>query len=320
MNRKGDPMLTASWVRADSQSRPQRSRRVTLSRRDALRQGLVGVTGVWLGDRLARSAAAETPPAKAQSVIQIWMWGGPSHLDTFDPKPQAGQDYCGPLNSSLETSVNGLRIGQLLPQLAKQAHRYCIIRSMTHGVNGHETASYMVQTGRKSDDELVYPCVGAVVSLFKGYGAGYEGLIPPYIVLTQPQGRFSEAGFLGSRHKPFATGGDPKKPRFVVEGVVAEGISDRRQQSRRNLLHDLNTLGKAMKGDSQLEPFRQCEEQAYDLILGDAGKVFDLSQEKDELRDSYGRSTFGQSCLDGSSPDSAWCPLRHDQLRGLGYT
>ena len=70
------------------------------------------------------------------------------------------------------------------------------------------------------------PSVGAVVSLFKGYDAGYKGLIPPYIVLTEPQGRFSEAGFLGSRYKPFATGGDPAQTPFAVEGVVAQGISD----------------------------------------------------------------------------------------------
>ena len=80
---------------------------------------------------------------------------------------------------------------------------------MTHGNNGHETAAYMVQTGRTPGERLVYPSVGAVVSLFKGYDAGYKGLIPPYVVLTQPQGRFSEAGFLGPRYKPFATGGDP---------------------------------------------------------------------------------------------------------------
>ena len=74
-----------------------------------------------------------------------------------------------------------------------------------------------------SGDGVVYPCVGAVVSRFKGYGAGYEGLIPPYIVLTQPQGRFSEAGFLGPRYKPFATGGNPAQSQFAVEGIVVTG-------------------------------------------------------------------------------------------------
>ena len=75
------------------------------------------------------------------------MWGGPSQLDTFDPKPEAGYDYCGPLNKPIATNVPGIRIGELLPLLAKQADKYSIIRSMTHGINAHETAAYMVQTG-----------------------------------------------------------------------------------------------------------------------------------------------------------------------------
>ena len=144
---------------------------------------------------------------------------------------------------------------------------------------------------------MVYPCVGAVVSLFKGYDAGYKGLIPPYIVLTEPQGRFSEAGFLGSRYKPFATGGDPAAAGSRSRASSPQGITDERQKSRRELLHQLDTLGRAMPGDPRLKALDQCEEQAYDLILGDAGKLFDLSQEKDELRERYGRNTFGQSCL-----------------------
>jgi uncharacterized protein (DUF1501 family) len=271
-----------------------------MSRREALRAGLMGAGGLLLAQSLgpgAKAAEPEKARGRAKSVIQIWMWGGPSHLDTFDPKPQAGYDYCGPLDKPIATNVDGIMIGELLPLLAKQADKYSIIRSMTHGVNAHETASYMVQTGRPAGDRQVYPCVGAVVSLFKGYNAGYRGLIPPYIVLTESQGRFSEAGFLGTRYKPFATGGDPARARFEVEGVVAQGITDQQQRDRRELLHELDTLGRAMKDDTSLQAFRQSEEQAYELILGDAGKVFDLSQEKDELREQYGRNTFGQSCL-----------------------
>jgi hypothetical protein len=190
-----------------------------------------------------------------------------------------------------------MRISELLPLVAKQADKYSLIRGMTHGVNAHETASYTMQTGRLAGGHEVYPSVGAVVSLFKGYSAGYKGLIPPYIVLTQPQGRFSEAGFLGSRYKPFATGGDPGQARFAVEGVVTQGMTDQRQRSRRDYLHQLDTLGNALPHDPQVVASRDAEQQAYELILGDSGKVFDLSQEKDDLRDRYGRTTFGQSCL-----------------------
>src|SRR5512140_1859900 len=144
-----------------------------ISRREALRLGLLGAAGILAAGRLGAWAAAPTPKAKA--VIQIWMWGGASHLDTFDPKPDAGEAYCGPLTTPLATNVPGIRIGELLPELAKQADKYSIIRSLTHGINAHETASYMVQTGRAPGGRGVFPCVGAVVSLFKGYEAGYSG-------------------------------------------------------------------------------------------------------------------------------------------------
>jgi hypothetical protein len=245
---------------------------------------------------LALPLRAAVQPAKAKAVIQIWMWGGPAHLDTFDPKPAAGYDYCGPFDKPIATNVAGVQINELLPLLAKQADKYSLIRSMTHGIFAHETASYAVQTGRKPGERLVYPSAGAVVSLLKGKDASSGGLIPPYIVLTQPQGRFSENGFLPERYRPFATGGDPAQARFAVEGIVAPGVTDKRQQDRRQLLHQLNTLEKA-RADAAWKDLDQAEQQAYELILGDAGKVFDLTQEKDEMRERYGRNTFGQSCL-----------------------
>lgn len=267
-----------------------------ITRREALKRGLIGAAGLAMARPLNNKAQSAPIIPKAKSVIQIWMWGGPCHLDTFDPKPKAGNDYCGPLKNPISTNADGIQISELLPLLAKQADKYSIIRSMTHGNNSHETASYIVQTGREPGRQ-VFPSVGAVVSLFKGYDHGYKGLVPPYIVLTQPQGRFSEAGFLGPRYKPFATGGDPNRTPFAVEGIVSRGISDQRQRSRRRLLHDLDSLGKAMPGNPHFEKFDQCENNAYDLMFGDARKLFDLSEEKDEVRDRYGRNTFGQSCL-----------------------
>jgi hypothetical protein len=135
------------------------------------------------------------------------------------------------------------------------------------------------------------------VSLFKGYDHGYKGLVPPYIVLTRPQGRFSEAGFLGQRFKPFSTGGDPNRDPFAVEGVVAQGISDKRQRDRRKLLEALDSLGRAMPGNPHFNDFDRCAAKAYDVMFGDARKLLDPAQEKDEVRERYGRNTFGQSCL-----------------------
>ena len=110
-----------------------------MMRREALSRIVAGAAGLWLGDSLPFRAWAVTPTAQqtgtARSVIQIWLWGGPSHLDTFDPKPEAGSDYCGDLAKPIETNVKGIRICELLPLLAKQADKFSIIRSMTHGNN-----------------------------------------------------------------------------------------------------------------------------------------------------------------------------------------
>jgi len=270
-----------------------------ITRRDALRGILLGGAGLAIPGLFSRALCADTAPAgPAKAVIQIWLWGGPSHIDTFDPKPGAGASFCGPLNKTIPTNVDGIHVGQLLPLLAQQADKYSIIRSMTHGVNGHETASYITQTGHTPGGKrIVYPAVGAVASMIKGFESGYRGEVPPYVVMTRPLGRFSESGFLGLKYKPFVTGGDPNRRPFAVEGIVQEGISRERQLARRALLDQLDSLGRAMPDDPR---FRRCdkdEKKAYEMILGDAGKVFDLSTESDAVRDRYGRSKFGQSCL-----------------------
>jgi hypothetical protein len=281
-----------------------------VSRREAMRRGLCGAAGALLAERLGREALAAAaqpekapanPPAKApakvkaKSVIQIFLWGGMSHNDTWDPKPESGRDYMGELAKAIPTNVDGIQIGELFPLLAKQADKYCLIRSMTHRNNGHETAAYLMQTGHAPGERLAYPSVGAVFALFKG--PGYKGLIPPYVVLTRPQGRFSEEGFLGPKYKPFATGSDPNAARFEVEGVVARGITDDRQKARRELLTKLNTMGSAMRASPQVAAAEDAKKAAYELILGQGREVFDLSKEKPELRTRYGRHTFGQDCL-----------------------
>jgi hypothetical protein len=274
-----------------------------LSRREVMRVGLFSAAGLLFGGGRVFGAATQpaslpaTTPGKgnAKSVIQIFLWGGMSHNDTWDPKPDAGNDYNGPLKKPLATNVDGIMVSEWFPNLAKQADKYSLIRSMTHRNNGHETAAYLMQTAHMPGERLAYPSVGAVFALFRS--PDYKGLIPPYVVLTQPQGRFSEEGFLGPRLKPFATGGDPNANRFEVEGVVARGITDDRQNKRRALLTSLNTMGNTMGDSPQIAVAEEARKQAYDLILGEGRQVFDLSKEKPELRDRYGRHTFGQDCL-----------------------
>ena len=283
------------------------ARNRTLSRRSMLRYacagaaslGVLGATSLpsWAKPRESTHGKKGKGP-KARAVIQLWMAGGPSHIDTWDPKPGAGRDYTGPLAKAIPTVAGGVQIGEGLPMLAQVADTYSIVRSLTHGVNSHETAAYIVQTGRRpgaGESSLVYPSFGAVVAAH--LARDYQGVIPPHVMLTQPMGRFATEGFLGLANKPFVTGGDPRRPRFAVEGIVQEDITDQRQKERRELLHDLDGLGKAMPDEPDFHKFDRCEEKAYDLILGDAGKVFDLTTEKDDVRDRYGRTTFGQSCL-----------------------
>jgi hypothetical protein len=279
---------------------------VRISRREAVCGSLCGAAGLLLADRFgthALAAATESAKApakaaakvKAKSVIQIFLWGGMSHNDTWDPKPESGREYMGEFMDVIPTNVDGIRIGAIFPELAKQADKYSLIRSMTHHNNGHETAAYLMQTGHTPGERLAYPSIGAVFALFKS--PQYKGIIPPYVVLTQPQGRFSEEGFLGPKYKPFATGGDPNGTRFEVEGVVARGIADDRQKARRDLLDKMNTMGSAMAASPQLLAAEDAKKAAYELILGPGKEVFDLSKEDTKLRDRYGRHTFGQDCL-----------------------
>ena len=270
-----------------------------LTRRQSIQCGLISSAGAMIARSLIASTAGgadqNRPEGKAKAVIQVWLAGGPAHIDTFDPKPEAGGDYTGALRGANATNVEGIRIGELLPELSKLADKYSLVRSMTHGVNGHETASYLTQTGRMPG-RIVYPAVGAVVTAMDNRKRT-DSLIPPYVVLTRPQGRFSEAGFMGIKYKPFATGGDPNAARFAVEGIVSADISDAQQLRRRETLRQLNSLSRSISDQQELAIAAKSREDAYDLMLGDTGKVFDLSQEAEQLRVQYGRTTFGQSCL-----------------------
>ena len=245
-----------------------------MTRREALRVSLFSTAGLLLPHAPVLGADAPTTAvatvagtsgpggaseakAKAKSVIQIFLWGGMSHIDTWDPKPDAGYDYMGALPKAIPTNVDGIQIGELFPNLAKQADKFSFIRSLTHRNKGHETAAYLVQTAHAPGERLAYPSIGAVFALRKS--ADYKGLIPPYVVLTQPQGRFSEEGFLGPMFKPFATGGDPNAARFEVEGVAGKGITDERQRARSALRDKLDTMGEAMAANPNWPPRRRPE-------------------------------------------------------------
>ena len=291
-----------------------------VSRREAMRRGVCGtaamIAAAGLGSRAYAAEAEKTPEqvaadlkaardaaaaekakskGKIKSVIQIFLWGGMSHNDTWDPKPGTGYDHLGEFDKFIPTNVQGIQLSSLFPYLAKQADKYSLIRSMTHGNNGHETAAYLMQTGHKPGGRLAYPSVGAIFTYFKQNE--YKGLLPPYIVMLRAAGRFSEEGFLGPAFKPFATGGDPNAERFEVEGIVNRGINDSRQRARRDLVDELNLMGYGMADVEEMAEAEAAKQKAYGLILGSGKEVFNLANEPTELRDRYGRNTFGQECL-----------------------
>ena len=295
-----------------------------VSRREAMRRGALGAAGMiaagGLSSRVfaapaekapektpeqiaAQQKAARDEAAKAKakskgkikSVIQIFLWGGMSHNDTWDPKPGTGYDYLGEFDKVIPTNVDGIQLGALFPHLAKQADKYSLIRSMTHGINGHETAAYLMQTGHKAGGRLAYPSVGALFAFFKK--EQYKGLLPPYVVMLRAAGRFSEEGFLGPAYKPFATGGDPNLDRFEVQGIVNKGINDGRQKARRELVDKINLMGYGLADVPEMAAAEKAKQKAYGLILGRGKEVFNLENEPTVLRDRYGRNTFGQECL-----------------------
>ena len=232
----------------------------------------------------------------AKSVIEIWLWGGPSQLETFDPKPNASRDYNGGLKS-IPTNVPGTELHEWWPRLAGCADLYSIIRSMTHRQFGHETATYLMQTGRLPGGGEVFPALGTVIAQAKR--REYKGDLPPSVILTRPKGRFSEVGFLGVDAVPLVTGGRPNAPRVAVDGIVPpDGITPERAKERFELLSKLD-LWHPKKGVnvSLVSEFDIAGKEARRIAEGDAAKVFDLSAEPSALRDEYGRNDIGQTML-----------------------
>ena len=223
----------------------------------------------------------------AKTVIEVWLWGGPSQLETFDPKPDAPSDYNNALKA-IDTNA-GFQIHEWLPRLAQCADLYSVIRSMTHPHAGHETATYLMQTGRNPGGGVVYPAIGATISSLKA--KEYRGDLPPYVILTQAKGRFSETGFLGDACAPLVTGGNPNAAKFVVDGIVPPGgLSDAELNRRFEIAARMDRLPPDAAFDAAGEAARK-------IITGTAAQTFDLSRESKEMRERYGRTPFGQSLL-----------------------
>ena len=235
-------------------------------------------------------------PRFAKSVIEIWLWGGPSQLETFDPKPDAPKDY----NDGMKTvkTKSGFELHEWMVELAKCSDLYSIIRSMTHPYFGHETATYLMQTGRNPGGGVTFPALGALISSSRVKGPGlkknsvqsgmlYEGELPPFVIMTSAKGRFSEVGFLGEAYAPLVTGGRASAKQFDVDGIVAPGGLTKKQ-----ILERFERCARIDRLPPDDE-FEAAGAAARNIILGKAAETFDLSREKEALRKRYGVTAGG---------------------------
>lgn len=268
-----------------------------VSRRDFLRIGALAPIGLSLGKMLAlEKTLGASANARAKSVILVYLGGGISHHDTFDLKPDATEDIRGKYKS-ISTNVPGTRIGELLPKMAKTMDKVCLIRSGTHENDHHETATNWVLSGRFGSPFGDFPAMGAVVA----HETGFSGILPPYVAVPKNPSFTWELGksaYLGGRFESFKAG-DPNEKNYKVRDLAfSEPLSKQCVERRKTLLQAVDHLSAQIKGNDQIATYDEFQGHASEMILSpQAQAAFDIEKENAKLRDTYGHTTFGQSCL-----------------------
>ncbi len=270
-----------------------------LSRRTFLRVGGLATLGLTLPGflRLQRLAASSTKPTAVRCIL-LWMQGGPSHHDSFDPKPEAPAEIRGEFGT-IPTTLPGVRIAEHLPLLAKHTDKFSIIRGHNPQNGSHGVADHLMMSGHTFNASLPFPCYGSVIAKQRGYS---HGLFPFVQLGSHIDRRFNGgiAGFLGDQFNAFEVNDDPNLAAFKVRDLSLAGSSDRTRLERRYaMLTDLEQYQRKVEdGAGPIKARDEFYEKAHSLITSPAAKrAFDLSSEPDRLRASYGRTTFGQSCL-----------------------
>ena len=269
-----------------------------VTRRDVLRVGSLTALGLGLADwfRLRATSplpASSAPRRRARSCILLWLDGVPSHLDTFDLKPEAPVEVRGPFRP-ISTKVPGVQICEHLPRTAAIMDKLAIVRSMTSPLGEHNFGSHYLLTGYKPSAALTYPSLGSVVAASRSP----ENVLPPYITVGQRPNAMMGSGYLPRRFAPFALGGDPSKPDFRVRDLdLYPEVTEARLRRRREFLQALDGFSRRVESTPG-RPEDPEFEQAYRLVTSpEAKKAFDLSEEKRSVRQRYGGKTVGQSCL-----------------------
>ena len=269
-----------------------------ISRRGFLRVGGLAFGGLTLADwTKARAAGLTTGNRPRKSVIQIWLAGGPSHLDMYDLKPLAPAEYRGEFRP-ISTNVPGVHFSEHLPQQAKLMDKLAIIRSVCHTNAGHGMGSQWMLTGWEPTIEIsnnLFPACGSVVSSL--YGANDTDM-PAYVNLPRSLG-LGKAAYLGASHNPFSPEDDPNRDGFQVRNLRLPGRVDAgRLDNRRELLNKLDNIRRDLDTSGDLTALDTFYVQGLEMVTNDkAIRAFDISAEKADLRDRYGRNDLGQSCL-----------------------
>jgi hypothetical protein len=271
-----------------------------ISRRSVLRIGSLALGGVTLPDFFRRRASAVTPqtsPADT-AVIQLFLGGGPSQIDTFDLKPDAPADIRGEFRE-IATSVPGIRICEHLPRLAAVMDKFSVVRSVTHDSSSHLPSSHLMQTGYIDANAIsgrnVNPSTGSIVARVRGpISAG----LPTYVSVPKPQA-FANAGYLGAACNPFTTDVEPNAEDFEVRDLrIPAGVTPIRLAHRRGLLQDLDNMRRDLDVSGQIAGMDAFYQQAIDLITStNAIRAFDIEREPVQVRERYGRSSMGQNLL-----------------------
>ena len=268
------------------------------SRRDFLRVGALAPLGLSLANLLSfeKAMAGAVAQSRAKSVILVYLGGGISHHDTFDPKPDAVEEIRGKYKT-IPTSVTGLHVTELLPQMAKVMDKVALIRSGTHENDHHETATNWVLSGRFGSPFGDFPAMGAVVA----HETGFSGIVPPYVAVPKNPSFTWELGksaWLGGRYESFKCG-DPNEANFKVRDLSKSAeITPQVLERRRSLLEAVDQLSARVKGNDQIATYDEFEQKAAEMVLSPkAQAAFDIAQEDAKLRDEYGHHEFGQSCL-----------------------
>ena len=243
-----------------------------------------------------KAVAKKAGGAKAKSVILVYLGGGMTHHDTFDAKPDAAEEIRGKYKT-IPTNVTGLVIGEKLPLMAKQMDKISLVRSGAHNNDHHETATNWVLSGRFGSPFGDYPAIGAIAA----HEFGFSGSIPPYVSVPRNPSFTWELGksaFLGGRYESFKAGDPNQKDYKVQDLTAAEPMSAKKIERRENLLKAVDGLAKKVNGNDQIATYDEFHQRAAQMILStEARKAFAIEDEDAKLRDRYGRTTAGQSCL-----------------------